>query len=317
MFPIYKNLLLYRALLLLDNNMKLGYPCINRSLDCSSSRTFRLKSFSNERFLKTVENNLVCLKNIIEFNRDHDLLFFRISSDLIPFASHPICSIAWDQYFEQQFKEIGRLIKMNKMRISMHPDQCIVLNSSKEDVVRRSMLELLYHAKVLDLMGLDVSAKIQLHVGGKYGEKQKSINRFITTYERLPFTVKRRLVIENDERSYCIKDCLLLHKQIGIPVLFDVYHHQLYNHNELITDILQQVSDTWTATDGIPMVDYSSANRDKRFGSHTESIDKEDFVKFISDSRPYDFDIMLEIKDKEKSALLAKTLLQTDGLYIQ
>jgi UV DNA damage endonuclease len=297
--------------------MKIGYPCINRSIECSSGRSFRLKSFSNARFIETVHENLMCLKKIINFNMENGLLFFRITSDLIPFASHPICIIDWQDMFKDSFRDIDHLIKMNNMRISMHPDQFIVLNSPRSDVVKRSIAELEYHADVLDLLGLDDTAKIQLHVGGVYSDKNASINRFIETFSILPENVTRRLVIENDERSYSVSDCLEIHDSIGIPILFDVFHDSLKGSHMSLKDALHRVSNTWKIKDGIPMVDYSSPHPNKRFGRHAETIDKDDFIKFIMDSRPYDFDIMLEIKDKENSALFAKEFLKNDDRFVQ
>ena len=295
----------------------MGYPCMNRSIGCSSSRSFRLKSYTLDRFIDTVHMNLNCLKKILEFNIDNNLLFFRITSDLIPFASHFICTCEWQTMFGDTFDHIGRFIRKYDMRISMHPDQFIVLNSSKDDVVKRSIKELEYHADVLDLLGLDVSHKIQLHVGGVYNDKEAGIHRFIKTYDRLPDKVRRRLVIENDEKSYSVMDCLLIYDVIDIPVLFDVFHHSLNPSTIKLKDALQSCFETWKDTDGLPMVDYSTQHQNKRFGSHTESIDKDDFLRFIKASSPHDFDIMLEIKDKEKSALLARDLLQNDPRFVR
>jgi len=38
---------------------------------------------------------------------------------------------------------------------------------------------------------------------------------------------------------------------------------------------------------------------------HSETIDIEDFALFLKQTNPFDFDVMLEIKDKEKSAFKA------------
>ena len=96
-------------------HMKIGYPCINLYLPCRSSRSFRLASYSEERMNRTIESNLACLSEIFVFNRDHELLFFRISSDLIPFASHPICRFPWQKKYKRRFKEIGNFIKRGSL----------------------------------------------------------------------------------------------------------------------------------------------------------------------------------------------------------
>ncbi len=140
--------------------MRIGYPCINRSLDFVGGRTFRLRSYSEEKMQKTIQNNLDCLLRILRFNLDHSILFFRISSDLIPFASHLICKFPWYRQFENRLEEIGQFIMNSDMRISMHPDKFIVLNTPREDVFQRSVAEIKYHAMVLDLMGLNETAKI-------------------------------------------------------------------------------------------------------------------------------------------------------------
>ena len=87
--------------------MKLGYPCINRSIGCTANSTFRLANYSKENMIEKVSNNLNCLEKILEYNVKHDLMFFRISSDVIPFASHPICKFDWKKYFKTEFKKLG------------------------------------------------------------------------------------------------------------------------------------------------------------------------------------------------------------------
>jgi len=295
--------------------MKIGYPCINRSIGCTSNKTFRLKSYSEEKMITTISNNLLCLKKILQYNINHNIFFFRISSDLVPFASHPICIFKWQHYFKNDFKEIGEIINQNKIRISMHPDQFIVLNSIKEDVVKRSINELIYHAEVLDLFNLDFSAKIQLHIGGAYGDKKRSMQRFIDNYLTLNEKIKKRLIIENDDKIYSVKDCLMISEKTHIPVLFDTFHHCLLNYNESIKECIYQIQKTWQQKDGIPMVDYSSQQPNSTKGKHAESIDLIDFIDFINQTKPTDLDIMLEIKNKEKSAQQAEQLLRQDKRF--
>jgi UV DNA damage endonuclease len=284
--------------------MRIGYPCINRTLDCSASSTFRLKSYSEARLKTSIKNNIDCLKKILEFNLEHKLFFFRISSDLVPFASHPINKFIWQKHFQYEFEDIGEFIVKNRMRISMHPDQFTLINSIKDEIFERSKQELIYHAEILDLMKLNTSAKIQIHVGGAYGDKKASIERFATRFNRLPDSVIRRLVIENDDKLYDLNDCLKISEEIQIPVLFDIFHHKLNNSASQTTkESFGYVVKSWNERrDGIPMVDYSSQEPNGLPRQHSETINLEDFSIFLKQTEPFDFDVMLEIKDKEKSA---------------
>jgi UV DNA damage endonuclease len=303
--------------------MKIGYPCINNSIPHTSPSTFRLVSYSENRLIQTVRDNLIHLNQILRYNVKNNLLFFRISSDLIPFASHPICKFSWYKFFQSEFKQIGDYIKKQSIRITMHPDQFVILNSPDNKIVENSINELKYHCKVLDTMCLDDAAKVQIHVGGVYGNKLEARDRFIKTYNNNSKlvddddSIRRRLVIENDDRLYSLKDCLQINQQTGIPIVFDSFHHECYSNEEqqllLLQIALQKAMSTWKSTkDGLPIVDYSSQdtrnkgdNKSNRKGKHAETIDTTLFRKFLNETEGLDFDIMLEIKDKEKSALKA------------
>jgi UV DNA damage endonuclease len=294
--------------------MRIGYPCINRTIDCTANSTFRLKSYSETRLKQTVKNNLDCLRRILQFNLEHRLFFFRISSDLVPFASHPINKFNWQEYFQEEFEEIGEFITKNRMRISIHPDQFTLINSVKDEIFERSKNELKYHAQILDLLKLDTSAKIQIHVGGAYGDKEKSMERFITRFGMLDDSIIRRLVIENDDKLYNLNDCLKINAETKIPILLDIFHHKLNNSTTYTPeDSFKCCTKTWNEKrDGIPMVDYSSQEPNRSPRQHTETINIEDFDLFLKQTQQFDFDVMLEIKDKEKSAIKAITLAIKD-----
>jgi UV DNA damage endonuclease len=292
--------------------MRIGYPCINRSIDCTASRTFRLASYTEERMRETVFGNLSCLEKILAYNVSHGMLFFRITSDLVPFASHPVCTFPWQEEFAGVFEKTGDSIRHHGFRISMHPDQFVLLNAPDTGILQRSIADLVYQVQVLDLMRLDRSAKVQVHVGGVYGDKHAAIDRFVKQYDLLDTAIRDRLVIENDERSYTLSDCLAIHERTGIPVIADTFHHSLYNTGEQFTALLDTVRKTWKTHDGIPMIDYSSQEPGKRAGAHAMHIVAEDFRQFLKETLPADFDLMLEIKDKEKSAREALGIARDD-----
>lgn len=295
--------------------MRIGYPCINRTVGCLSSRTFRLKSFSEDRLISTINSNLDCLMKILEWNLEYNILHFRITSDLVPFASHPINRLNWQHHFKSVFRKIGRFATKNSMRISMHPGQYTLLNSPKEIVHENSLKDLEYHTDVLDLMDLNNSSKIQIHVGGVYGDKNRAIKRFISRYERLDSRIKRRLVVENDERSYSVADCIKINEVTGVPIVLDSLHHETNNNHESITQAVQLCIDTWHRGDGVPIIDYSTQDPGQRPGKHAMSINLNRFKVFLEETKPYDFDIMLEIKDKETSALKAIEIGKKDNRF--
>lgn len=285
--------------------MRIGYPCINLSLKCRPSRTFRLATLSWERLRETVAGNLACLEEILHWNAERGLLFHRITSDLVPLASHPANRFPWEQEFAEDFLRIGTLIRRYGMRISMHPGQYTVLNSPRPEVVAAAHADLAYHTRVLDLMGLDRTAKVQIHLGGQYGDKKAGLERFIQVARDLDPAIRARLVVENDERLYNLDDCLRVSEAVGIPVVLDVFHRELNPDGRTLPQALAAVRATWRPADGLPIVDYSSPLPNGRFGSHAHALDAGHFRRFLEESRPYDFDLMLEVKDKERSALQA------------
>ncbi len=294
--------------------MKLGYPCINLSLASKAQRTFRLASFSEQRFYETIELNLSGLEDLLTYNIKHGLLFLRIGSGLIPFASHPVCTLPWQTKYAEEFKRLGEIISNSDMRISMHPDQFTLINSQSEEIFERTVKELEYHAEILSLLGLDTRAKIQIHVGGVYGNKDESIKRFISRFGLLSVAVQERLVIENDDRLYSVRDCLHIQAGTGVPILFDSLHHEILNNGESLRSAMELAFGTWQESDGVPMIDYSQQQPGARIGNHAQTLDPGIFAQFLQTMAGLDFDMMFEIKDKETTALRALQLVSQTRL---
>lgn len=307
----------YEGRIPVNSGVKIGYPCINYTVPCRGNRTFRLASYSVPRFMATVADNLSCLGRVLAYNAAHGFLFFRLSSDLVPFASHPVCTTDWEQEFSGTFDTIGAFIRDHGMRISMHPDQFVLLNARDPAIVERSVAELDYHARLVDALGLPHSAKIQIHVGGVYGDRDAAVDRFVANGKDLDRRVRDRLVIENDDRSYTAGDCLRIAGRIRVPVLFDAFHHEVNGSGHALPDALILAARTWKKRDGLPLVDYSSQQPGARKGTHAQELDPDHFRRFLAESKAVDFDLMLEIKAKERAAAAALRIASGDPRLVR
>ncbi len=235
---------------------------------------------------------------------------------MIPFASHEEVDYNWKDKFSEKLEQLGRLIDDFNTRVSMHPGQYTVLNSDKEQVRKNAVAELKYHTDFLEALNRGGNAKITLHIGGVYGNKQAAKKRFINQANRLPEHVKNHLIIENDENSYHIFDLLEISSRTDLPVVFDLLHHQLNSGEEgkNYSDFLPDVFATWTDGDGPPIVHFSSKSG-KTAGHHSRRIDPEDFLEFINQTQHlHEFDVMLECKDKELALLELREKMSSEGI---
>lgn len=284
--------------------MNIGYACLTEGVLNTRLKTCNLKNATPERLKSVIQSNLDSLENMIEYNIKNRIKLLRISSDIVPFGSHPINTLPWWDIFANRLKEIGDKAKSNGIRLTMHPGQYTVLNSPSLDVVERAVKELQYHARFLDAMNLNSESKMILHIGGVYGDKKSAIQRFIKQYRLLDENIKNRLVIENDDKQYNISDVLSIGESEGIPVVFDNLHNEL-NSSDLHSEFewISLCKKTWKPKDGHQKIHYSQQAANKRNGSHSETIDVEKFLNFYKNIPDSNTDIMLEVKDKNLSAV--------------
>jgi len=295
--------------------MSIGYACIHMGSTKTKLSTIYLKNFSEEKFLAILDSNLKALEEIINYNIANNIKVFRISSDIVPLASHPINTVPWWDIYRDRLVTLGKLIKMNGIRVSMHPGQYTVINSIHENVILKSIEDLRYHTRFLDSLGCDKSSKIVLHIGGVYGDKELSIQRFIDNYKKLDSSIKNRLIIENDDKSYNVEDVLYISEQANIPVVFDTLHHRLnppqdnkYNQYEW----LELCGRSWHKDDGKQKIHYSQSANNYKNGAHSKYIKASTFLDFYSNLKNKDIDIMLEVKDKNLSAIKCSLLIDDD-----
>lgn len=284
--------------------MNIGYACLTVGVSGVKQRTCNMKNADSDVLLNLIQSNLEVLDKILDYNIQNDIKLFRISSDIIPFGSHPVNTVKWWEIFSDKLNEIGCKAITNGIRLSMHPGQYTVLNSPNDDVVERAVKDLSYHTRFLDTMGLGKQHKIVLHIGGIYGDKIVAIKRFIQKYRCLDESIRQRLVIENDDRQYSISDVLSIGESEGIPVVFDNLHHQV-NPDNTYSEIewIATCASTWKRSDGLQKLHYSQQDAGKRPGAHSATLDVEAFLRFYTRLPKQDTDIMLEVKDKNLSAI--------------
>lgn len=285
--------------------MNIGYACLCVGVPNTGFKTCTQKNAVEENLREIIKHNLKMLSNIIDYNIENKIKLFRISSDIIPFGSSPVNSLNWREEFKNELTELGEKIKSGNIRVSMHPGQYTVLNSPDNEVVNRSVDDLEYHCGFLDALGVDFQNKIVLHVGGSYGDKESAEGRFIENFSFLRKNIKKRLVLENDERSFNICDVLRISSKILIPVIFDNLHNEVNPCLEEAADIfwIKKARETWKGEDGVQKVHYSQQNKDKKKGAHSKTINLTEFLKFVENIAFDEIDIMLEVKDKNLSAL--------------
>ena len=285
--------------------MSIGYACLNIGTPNTNIRSVMQRNATPEKLTEVTEHNLAALERMIDYNHKNDIKLFRISSDLIPFGSSPVNALPWWDIHAEAFQHIGAKIRKSGMRVSFHPGQYTVLNSPDEDVVARAILDLAYHAKMLECLGVDNQHKIVLHVGGIYGDKKEALQRFEQNFRRLPEAVRNRLIIENDDRLYNIEEVLELARRLQILAVYDNLHHAINPPPSGGTDQywIVEAKKTWKAADGKQKIHYSQQVPSKQPGAHTDTIDLEAFLQFYNQLEDPAIDIMLEVKDKNLSAI--------------
>ena len=301
--------------------MNIGYACINMQLSYPQKyggkkrgvkpittgrsmikRTFESKGLDYASELTLA--NAMDLDKIIDWNILNGYNFFRITSGLAPWKSE----YEWDDLKDISMIRIylrsaGIKCDTHNVRITSHPGPFNVLTSPHEHVVENCIKDLTDHATTFDMMGLSKTPynKINIHIGGAYGDKPAAMERFCKNFERLPESVQSRLTVENDDKAsmYSVKDLYNgIYKRIGIPIVFDYHHHKFCTGDLSEKAALELACSTWP--EGItPVVHYSESRSTEQLDESIRPQAHSDYVYDYIDTYGNEVDIMIEAKHKE------------------
>ena len=287
--------------------VRLGYVAITKTLDNITSSSplsytiYKNLENKNECLYKVIKSNLSDLKEIIIYNIKNNIHFYRLSSAMIPLATHNEVNFDYITPYKDLYKEIGNLINKVNMRVDFHPNQYCVLNSMSKSVITNTFEILEYHSKLLNNFQVD-NPLVLLHVGSSAGGKKAAITRFINNFYKLPVEIQNMLALENDDKVFMIEDVLEICEKLSIPCVLD-YHHYICNHESDLVTLLPRIFNTWKGR--IPKIHFSSpkSKLKKEFRSHHDYIFVDDFISFLEILKPYniDVDIMLEAKAKDEA----------------
>jgi UV DNA damage endonuclease len=300
-------------------SIQLGFACINTELrekDIFCSRTLRQQTFCDKgvKFVKElVKNNIQDLKKLVQWNIENGIRFMRVSSDMFPHYTNDKCPSYTMNFVKKDLAEIGRIARLYKIRLTMHPSQFNVLsNWENPKVLENTIKDLRMHTDILNMMELDQDSICVIHGGGIYNNKPKAIETFIKNFNSLDEDIRNRLVIENCERCYNIEDMLYISENTGAPVIFDTHHYNCYKicnkdrKSALLLkeakEYIPQILETWIRRGIKPKFHISEQRPGERIGAHSNFVECiPEYLLEIPKKYGIDVDIMIEAKFKEKA----------------
>jgi UV DNA damage endonuclease len=310
--------------------MNMGYACINMQLSYPQKyggkekgvkpittgrsmikRTFESKGVDYASELALA--NTMDLDKIIDWNILNGYNFFRITSELAPWKSEYEWNDLKDiERIKMYLHSAGVKAKSHNLRITSHPGPFNVLTSPHPHVVDNCITDLTIHGEVFDMMGLSRTPhnKINIHIGGAYGDKESAMERFCVNFERLPDSVKSRLTVENDDKAsmYSVKDLYEgVYKRIGIPIVFDYHHHKFCTGDLSEQQALEMAISTWPG-DITPATHYSESRRDEQKDETIRVQAHSDYVYDKIETYGNEIDVMVEAKHKELAVQKYKEL---------
>lgn len=281
--------------------LNVGYACINLSLQAEKITTTRgmiRKTFTEKGIQYASQlalQNVQDLLKVVDWNLTHGFRLFRVTSDLFPWASeYRIGQLPDYVEIRAVLEEIGS----RPIRLTVHPGPFNHL-AGQGKVLANTITDLEYHSELFDLMGLTPSHwnKINIHAGGTYGDKAATLSRFADNFRKLSQNLRARLTVENDDRTslYSVRDLLGLHEDIGIPIVFDYFHHSLHPDGQTEEEAFLMAYNTW---DVRPVFHYSDS-RQEREDPKARREAHADWLYAPANTYGKEVDIVFESKMKE------------------
>ena len=299
----------------LPRPVQLGLCCLNTTLRAQKPPIFA----SRKMIIRTIDvqgidvlqekilQNLRDVLTMMDWNEENGIRVFRLSSELFPHKSNPRVKKYSFDFAIDLLQEIGAKARKLNHRLTFHPGQYNVVGTPHEKTFIQTVNDLSYHAEVLDLIDAGDDSVMVVHGGGIYKDKEATKARWCEQYLKLPEAVQRRLVLENCERCFSIKDCLDIAKKISIPVVFDTHHYDCYCklHKDEIFEppeyYIPEILETWRKRNIKPKFHVSEQGAG-RCGHHSDYIETmPEYLLEIPTKYGIEIDIMIEAKMKEKA----------------
>ena len=229
---------------------------------------FKKGLYETSRIVNTYHNNVDEHIKLVPKLVKHGISVFRMTSNMLPLFEFNQELIERDELLHKKFQKLGNLFLENNIRVTTHPGQFTILNSNEDRVIQNAIKELEYHAWMFDMMGLPRTPYYAINIhGGKRGNFDKLVE---TINNRLPYNVKSRLTLENDERCFSVRQLVEVFKHTGVPVVFDS-HHFVFNEDGMdMVEAFSESYDTWKACDVKPLQHISNTEPEFENGNFTE-----------------------------------------------
>ncbi len=252
-------------------------------------------------------HNADALVDALAWCVDNGIGAFRVNSQILPLATHPalgyeLAELDPDGAIEQRFRRAGAAVARHALRVSFHPDQFVVLGSARDEVVQSSVRELEYQAQVAEWIGAE---QLTVHGGGAQGGKPAAIERLARGIDRLSARARAKLVLENDDRVYTVRDLLPLCQREAVPLIYDVHHHRCNPDDLGELDATEVAAATWGERE--PWVHLSSPSAGWKAGDPRHHADYIDWSDVPAGWLKRRMTIDIEAKAKELAVVALKT----------